>query len=74
MTTQKRAEAQKGRPEARKRQGTAQPPTPTLAEAEADLKEGLERIVDAAIAEAKAGAIRRVAETALGLRLVANLL
>ena len=39
---------------------------PTLDEAEAGLKEELERIVDAAIAEARAGAIRRVAAAALG--------
>jgi hypothetical protein len=63
MAFVKAAEAQKGRPEARKRQGTLRPPT--LAEAEAQLIEGLGMIVDAAIAEAIAGSIRRVAEVAL---------
>ena len=63
MAFAKAAEAQKGRPEARKRQGTLQPPT--LAEAEAQLREGLGMIVDAAIAEAIAGPIRRVAKVAL---------
>ena len=69
MAFVKAAEAQKGRPEARKRQGATSRP-PTLAEAEAQLKEGLGRIVDAAIAEARAGPIRRVAKVALAQGLV----
>ena len=68
MAFAKAAEAQKGRPEVRKCQERARPPT--LDEAEAGLKEELERIVDAAIAEARAGAIRRVAAAALALGLV----
>ena len=43
---------------------------PTLAEAEAQLREGLGGIVDAAIAEARAGPIRRIAKVALAQGLV----
>ena len=63
MAFTKSAEAQKGRPAARKR--TKPPTPPTLDEAGRQLREALSKIVDDAIAEAIAGSIRRVAKAAL---------
>ena len=64
----KAAEAQKGRPTARKR--TKPPTPPTMAQVQAQLRAELSKIFDGAIAEAHAGPIRRVARMALNLGLV----